>query len=468
MLFQTWAFLLFFLIVFPVYLLSRKYRWGKYWLLAASYFFYGWWNPLYLILLAGSTVIDWGVGLALARYNCRRTMVVMSVVVNLGLLSVFKYGNFLAQNLNWLMGHLGLSLTVPLHDWLLPVGISFYTFQSLSYTIDVYRRRMEPERNLAWFALFVSFFPQLVAGPIERASHLLGQLKTPRTISWALISSGLSLFMTGLFKKAFLGDFLGTYVQGIYGVGQVAPDLAGVSGLSVLLATYAFAWQIYFDFSGYTDMARGIARMMGFSLMENFRAPYLATGPRDFWQRWHISLSTWLRDYLYIPLGGNRGGGVRTCANLMITMLLGGLWHGNTWNFVVWGGIHGLALVMGKGLGKIEWMDKLPGWAKQVVWFHVVCLSWVFFRANDLSTAMQLLDRVCFHFAGSATLLLLAGAIMGLTILIQGIRERSDMSVRMQCSAWAVTGHAVTIFLMLAALVFFAGHQAVPFIYFQF
>jgi D-alanyl-lipoteichoic acid acyltransferase DltB (MBOAT superfamily) len=468
MLFQTLAFLVFFAVVYPVYVAGRHSRWCTYWLLAASYFFYGWWNPFYLILMAGTTVVDWVVGLALRRFGCRKTTIAASVVLNLGLLGVFKYGNFLAQNLNWILTHMGLPAAMPTHDWLLPVGISFYTFQSMSYTIDVYRGKLEPERNLATFALYVSFFPQLVAGPIERAGHLLGQMKSARPISWPLISSGASLFLLGLFKKAFLGDFLGLYVQTVYGSGAAVPDLSSVSGVSVLLATYAFAWQIYFDFSGYTDMARGIARAMGFSLMENFNAPYLAAGPREFWQRWHISLSTWLRDYLYIPLGGNRGSGMRTAFNLLATMLLGGLWHGNTWNFVVWGAIHGIVLVLGRSLGRFAWLERIPLLLRQLLFFHVVCLTWVFFRAPDLATSLQLLGRVCFHFQGPVTLPLLGAAIMVITFALQALRERSHLHPVARHAFWPIYAHAAAIVLMILASVFLGAHAAIPFIYFQF
>jgi len=464
MLFQTFAFLIFFAIVYPVYLAGRGQRWNVYWLLAASYFFYGWWNPFYLILIVVSTMLDWALGLALRRYGFRKTTIAASVVLNLGLLGVFKYGNFIAENLNWLLAHAGLSVAIPMHDWLLPVGISFYTFQSMSYTIDVYRGKLEPEGNLATFALYVSFFPQLVAGPIERAGHLLGQLKSPRHVSWPLVSSGASLFLVGLFKKTVLGDFLGLYVQQVYGTGPVPADVSTVSGLSVLLATYAFAWQIYFDFSGYTDMARGIARAMGFSLMENFRAPYLATNPSDFWKRWHISLSSWLRDYLYIPLGGNRGSTLRTGFNLMLTMLLGGLWHGNTWNFVVWGGLHGLILIAGRWTEGFQWTSRIPLMLRQIFFFNVVCLTWVFFRASDLGTAAGLFERLLFHFPGGNTLPLAAAIIMAGAFLLQYLREHPILVTITRRPEWVIVGQAA----MIAALIFFSGRTAQPFIYFQF
>ena len=306
MLFHSWHFAVFFLIVYLTYLPLRTTRFRLPWLLAASYFFYGWWNPLYLLLIVYSTAIDYFAVLWMARSRQRRLGLVVSVVNNLGLLAALKYGAFVTENMNAVLAQLGASTRIPSPGFLLPVGISFYTFQSMSYTIDFYRGKIPRERNFVKFATFVSLFPQLVAGPIERAGGLLPQLERRREISAERVTDGLSLFVVGLFKKVALADHLSLYVDRVYG----APALFHAPALA--LATFAFGWQIYFDFSGYTDMARGVARMMGFDLMLNFRNPYLATGLGDFWSRWHISLSSWFKEYVYIPLGGNRGGRLMT------------------------------------------------------------------------------------------------------------------------------------------------------------
>lgn len=466
MLFQTLEFLIFFAVVFPVYLLSRKTRWGNLWLLLASYFFYGWWNPLYVLLLATSTILDWFVGLALCKFSCRRALVAASVTVNLLFLASFKYIEFITSNVNWVLAKFDIQSVSFQWHWLLPVGISFYTFQSMGYAIDVYRRQLEPERNFIRFAVYVSFFPQLVAGPIERATHLLSQLRTPRHIAWPLISSGCSLFLTGLFKKMVLGDFLGQYVQRVYGTGAIPPEYEHLAGLSVLLATYSFAWQIYFDFSGYTDMARGIARIMGFSLMENFRAPYLASSPSEFWKRWHISLSSWLRDYLYISLGGNRSGTIRTYVNLMVTMLLGGLWHGASWTFVAWGAYHGCLLIIGRLLNEWKWQEKIPLLIRQLFFFHVICISWVFFRANDLGDVFKLFDRLLFHFNFSQRFDMpwLIAVILITAFLIQKAREGTRFAAFEKNPVYTVASHA----FMITAILLIPNGTATPFIYFQF
>ncbi|MGD2123349.1 MAG: MBOAT family O-acyltransferase, partial [Gemmatimonadota bacterium] len=300
MLFHTWVFPLFFLAFYAVFLLVRDTRFRDPWLLLSSYVFYGWWNPLYLGLIAWSTTVDYSMVALMDRSRRRGPWLTLSVVNNLCMLGFFKYGAFVAENLNRTFAWAGLDYALPPPDVLLPVGISFYVFQSLSYTIDFYRGKIQRERSFIRYATFVSLFPQLVAGPVERASNLLPQLRRRLTISRHDVADGISLFVVGLFKKVALADYLALYVDRAYDV----PELA--SGTALLFATFAFGWQIYFDFSGYTDMARGIGRLIGVRLMLNFNNPYLATGLGDFWKRWHISLSTWFRDYVYIPLGGNR------------------------------------------------------------------------------------------------------------------------------------------------------------------
>ena len=380
MLFNTPQFALFFIAVLGLYYCLR-WRAQNILLLLASYFFYGWWDWRFLSLIAFSTIIDYLIAIGLGRYQIppvRRALVVASIVVNLGLLATFKYANFFVDSLGDLLNLIGLTASPPLLNIILPVGISFYTFQTLSYTIDVYRGNLQPTRNLIDFGLYVSFFPQLVAGPIERATHLLPEISRKRNINHQQLTEGGWLIYWGLFKKVVIADNLAIIVDSVF------IDLSSASALEILFATYVFAWQIYCDFSGYTDIARGCAALLGFDLCLNFDLPYFAISPSDFWRRWHISLSTWLRDYLYIPLGGNRHGAVKTYRNLMFTMVLGGLWHGASWNFVLWGVFHGLLLVIFRLLSLDRVFNRLPRLIAIVVFFQITCLGWLLFRVNDI------------------------------------------------------------------------------------
>src|SRR6266480_1262573 len=383
MLFHTWVFFVFFLIVYPVFLLVRKnIQWMNLWLMLASYTFYGWWNPWYLLLLFGTSAIDYLMVVLMERkQSTRRLWLIISLVSNFGFLSYFKYSGFITDNLNALFAHTGAGLHLPdpaaypnavlgtlgvSDDWffkqvILPIGISFHTFQSMSYTIDAYRGTIQTERSFVRFLTFVSFFPQLVAGPIERASNLLPQLQKMPVITRQDISDGLSLFLVGFFKKVALADYLARYVDPVYG----NPGQYEASAL--LLATLAFGWQIYFDFSGYTDMARGIAQVMGFHLMLNFNNPYTATGLGDFWNRWHISLSTWFKDYLYFPLGGSRHGAWLTYRNMFLTMVISGVWHGADWTFVIWGALHALGRCLTRELEQTEfYKERIPRLVKHL------------------------------------------------------------------------------------------------------
>ncbi|MEM7231589.1 MAG: MBOAT family protein [Planctomycetota bacterium] len=386
MLFNSFDFLVFFVVVWGVYV-SLQRRWQNLGLLTASYLFYGAWDPRFLGLVVLSTVVDYACGLGIGstrRKGRRRWMLAVSLATNLGILGFFKYYDFFAQSLVRLTDAWFPGWSPPYLDLVLPVGISFYTFQTMSYTIDVYRRRVKPCTNLADFALYVSFFPQLVAGPIERAREFLPQIRGPHRITTERMHDGMWLVLFGLFKKVVIADNLAPIADAIF------DDPGSASGIEVLLGVYAFAFQIYGDFSGYTDIARGIAKFLGFDLRINFRQPYFATNPSDFWQRWHISLSTWLRDYLYIPLGGSRGTLMRTARNLMITMILGGLWHGAAWNFVAWGLFHGAILVGYRAYanrrdqrstastGRLRWLAALA-------FFHVTCVGWILFRVENLA-----------------------------------------------------------------------------------
>ena len=458
MLFHTWIFAVFFLIVYPVHWVARGTRFGLWWLLLASYVFYGWWNPLYLVLIAYSTLIDYAAVTFMARGGRKKLWLWASIVNHVALLGFFKYGAFVARNVNAALAGLGVGHAVPEPGLLLPVGISFYTFQAMSYTIDFYRGEIEREPSLVRFATFVSLFPQLVAGPIERAKHLLPQLRGRPAITGDDVATGFSLFAVGLFKKVALADYLGRYVDRVY----ATPSEYGAAAL--LLATFAFAWQIYFDFSGYTDMARGVARMMGFRLMLNFNNPYLSTSLREFWQRWHISLSTWFKDYVYIPLGGNRHGTFNTYRNMVITMVVSGLWHGAAWTFVIWGALHALGRVATRALeSSAFYRERVPKTVKQAFVFAFVGFAWIFFRAQSFSDAVLIVTRI---FAGAWSDPRFPMLALALVLAVWAYQFLYESKAR----AWLETAPVrvgVTV-LLLVYLVLSAGGGPRPFIYFQF
>ncbi len=461
MLFHTWTFLCFFVIVLGGFHALRKTSLWVHWLLLASYVFYGWWNPYYLGLILYSTALDFLVVRMMDRPNTRRRLWLwISIINNLSLLFFFKYAGFFISNLN---GLLGLNLPQPENlmpfglEYLLPVGISFYTFQSMSYTIDFYRGEIEREKSFVRFATFVSFFPQLVAGPIERARNLLPQFLRAPKVTREDFADGLSLFVLGLFKKLALANYLALYVERVYG----APGDFG--GGALALATFAFAWQIYFDFSGYTDMARGVARMMGFRLMRNFNNPYLAVSLSDFWRRWHVTLSTWFRDYLYIPLGGNRRGVKRVCLNLLAAFIISGLWHGAAWTFLVWGSLHGLGLVATRQLERSSWFrDRLPRFVKQVGVFLFVCFAWIFFRAESMGDAGLIISRIFGSAWGNPQIPLLMLGLVGATWACQFLQESRWQSLLQP--AWVRVGLVVGMLLYICLCSSGGGE----FIYFQF
>lgn len=389
MYFHTLPFLIFFLIVYPAHLVLKRTKLGLPFLLAASYFFYGWLNPLYLVLIAWSTSLDYFVVTRMAKSPRRKTWLAISVANNLGLLGFFKYGQFVTDNINYLLTWLNVPYVLPSPGILLPAGLSFYTFQSLSYTIDYYRGNVDRETSLLRYATFVALFPRLLAGPIERAKNLLPQLRTAPKVSGQDVSEGLSLFIVGLFKKVALADYLALYVNKVY----ASPDQ--FKSPALIVATFFFAWQIYFDFSGYTDMARGVARMMGFRLMLNFNNPYLAASLGEFWGRWHISLSGWFKDYLYIPLGGNRKGTFSTYRNMFIVMVISGLWHGAAWTFVIWGALHAIGRFFTRELERTAfYKEKTPTLVKQLFVFIFVTFAWIFFRAESIGDAWVVVTRI--------------------------------------------------------------------------
>lgn len=389
MLFNSIDFIISFsLFVILFFLTKPKFRWLL--LLIASYLFYMYWRWEYIFLILFSTGTDYFTGIKMsqkANKKERLPFLMLSVLTNLGLLFTFKYLDFFIGSVNAIS-----QSSIPFVNLLLPMGISFYTFQTLAYSIDIFQGKIKCERHLGKFALYVSFFPQLVAGPIERAENLLPQFQNiTNKFNYNRFASGLTQVIIGLFKKVVIADLISIYVESIYGKHELS------TGFTLLFATYLFAIQIYCDFSGYTDIAIGCARILGFDLMENFKQPYFSVSITEFWRKWHISLSTWLRDYLYIPLGGNKYGKLFTYRNLMITMLLGGLWHGASWNFVIWGALHGFFLAVEKLTNFPEFIKAKSSIIKLlsgVLIFHLVCFSWIFFRAENLEVATEIIDKI--------------------------------------------------------------------------
>ena len=458
MLFQTWPFVLFFAIVYPVYLFLKKTRFGLPWLLIASYFFYGWINPFYVILILYTTAVDYTAAARMEKTGRRKLWLAVSVVNNIALLSFFKYADFIIDNLNVLLSSLNIPYEIVSPGLLFPVGISFYVFQSMSYTIDFYRGNIEREKSFIRYATFVSLFPRLLAGPIERAKNLLPQLHKSPSISWLDISDGLSLFIVGLFKKVALADYLALYVDKIYSSPEQFQSPA------LILATFLFCWQIYFDFSGYTDMARGVARVMGFRLMLNFNNPYLATSLGDFWKRWHISLSSWFKDYVYIPLGGNRKGKFNTYKNMFLTMVISGLWHGAAWTFVIWGVVHALGRFATREMERTYlYKEKVPKIFKQLFVFTFVCFAWIFFRAENINDAWIIISRIFTSGIANPNCPLLALIMIFAVWLYQFMYEskfRSLLEIK-------YVKISIVVFMILYLLIF-APSSEQGFIYFQF
>ena len=389
MLFHTLPFLVFFALVYPVFLLVQRTRLRLPLLLISSYLFYAALSPLYLVPIFYHTVADYFVVARMVRSGHRKFWLFISIANSLAILAIFKYLAFLVANANTLFTSIGVPYVFTSPGWLLPAGLSFYLFQSIGYVIDCYYGRVEREPSLLTHATFVAFFPRLLAGPIERAGNLLPQLRQSRGVTVGDFSEGLSLFVVGLFKKVACADYFALYVEKVY----AAPTQSDAPAL--ILATFLFAWQIYFDFSGYTDMARGIARMMGIRLMLNFNSPYLAASLGEFWNRWHISLSSWFKDYVYIPLGGNRKGSFNTYRNIFLTMVLSGLWHGAAWTFVLWGAIHAFGRFATREMERTSfYQTRIPKIAKQAFVFVIVTFAWVFFRAQSIGDAWTILSRV--------------------------------------------------------------------------
>ena len=442
-------------------------------LLLASYLFYGCWDWRFLGLIGASTLLDYWIAQAIDATTSlvrRRNYLVISIIASMGTLAFFKYCNFFTQEFQSLLGWLGLDFIVPRLEIILPVGISFYTFQTMSYTIDVYRGKLPASRNLIDFALYVAYFPQLVAGPIERATRLLPQIASPRVPIPHGFAEGLYCVVLGIFKKVFVADSMAVIANGIF-----ATDTSELSALEVLLGVYAFAFQIYCDFSGYSSIAQGVSKWFGIELMDNFHTPYFSSNPSEFWQRWHISLSQWLRDYVYIPLGGNRDGNLRTYCNLMTTMLLGGLWHGANWTYVLWGAYHGVLLCLFRALTPAQSsLRRSPQSALEkslaaIVFFQLVCVGWLIFRAESLQQIIAMLSSL----ATPWSLTPLSKAMIGMLLfyvapllLFESWAGDSSQKPRLLQKHWSV--RAVVYALAVHLIIFFAAPTASQFIYFQF
>ena len=490
MLFNSFSFLLFFPIVVILYFLfPKKYRWI--WLLVTSYYFYMCWNAAYAGLLFASTFITYLSGNLISRQKTikrRKVIVAFSFIINLGILAYFKYFVFLVSQINSLIKTFNIGFTIRTFDILLPVGISFYIFQALSYTMDVYRGEIEPEKNFFRYALFVSFFPQLVAGPIERSKNLLKQLRKPTSFSYENLRRGFLMMLWGYFIKLVIADNAAVIVNTIF------DDLDIYGGSYIIVGVVLFAFQIYGDFGGYSLIAIGAAKILGFDLMANFNAPYFSKSVSEFWRRWHISLSTWFRDYLYIPLGGNRKGEIRKRINLMIVFLVSGFWHGAAWHFVAWGGLNGLFQVTGDIAGKRKRnLSKLSVPVKDavsvrilktVITFILIDFCWLFFRANSLTQAKEaivsvltvnnyyaLVDGSLFNLGLHEKQVHLLLFSIALLMFIDFLKYKKINIIEgvMQQPLWA--RDILYVCLVLSVLIFGrwgAGYNESAFIYFQF
>jgi alginate O-acetyltransferase complex protein AlgI len=467
MIFSSFQFFAFFMAVILLLLVIPGSRSRKLLLLVASYYFYACWDYRFTALIFTSTIASFLISRTLYQTEDRvrrKLLLLISMLVNLGFLGFFKYYNFFVDSANVILSSWGLGISNL--DIILPVGISFYTFQTMSYTFDIYQGKLKPTDSFFDFALFVAFFPKLVAGPIVRAADFLPQLKKPVRVKASNVWTGSQIFIVGLFKKLMIADAVSPFVDHVFAY----PDY--YSSPTVWLAVAAYALQIYCDFSGYSDMAIGCARILGFHFDRNFDMPYLSRNITEFWRRWHISLSSWLRDYLYISLGGNRKGQIRTYGNLMITMVLGGLWHGASWNFVIWGTLHGFALAFHRLWGshfKRREGGVISRTTSAVITFLFVMLAWVLFRAQDTQTILAVYSKLLFiNAAGAAWYYRAAFAAIGWSILghIVGSLRTADELVFFKTPYSYRAALAIVIVLLIIYI--FAPTNVSPFIYFQF
>ena len=473
MLFPTLNFAIFFLVVFTASWLLMPHRTAwKWFMLAASWYFYANWDWRFVALIAGSSLVNQAFGVAISRTDeprRRKALITAAVATNLVVLGVFKYYGFFAESVADMLGTMGVESPVPFLRFILPVGISFLTFHAISYVVDIYRGELAPAPALDFF-VYMAFFPHLVAGPIVRGSELLPQFRSKRNPRRIEASRAFWLITAGLAKKIVIADFLATNI-----VDGVFSTPGRFSAGEVLVGLYGYAVQIYCDFSAYTDIAIGVALLLGFHFPENFNSPYVATSIQDFWRRWHITLSRWLRDYLYIPLGGNRGGRPATYRNLMLTMLLGGLWHGAAWSFVFWGGLHGMWLVwerwradrrMDRGL---EPLPDTPSRrvVRRLVTFNLVVFAWIFFRADSMSTALQILGRLTDWGPAPAVT---PAILLAIAVGIGAQYVPRDLVVRLQAgfSRWAPAVQGLALALALVVIDSLGSEGVAAFIYFQF
>lgn len=481
MLFNSFHFLYFFVVITTAYYaLPHRYRWQL--LLAASCYFYMVFLPIYILILGFTIVVDYYAGIFIENTegSRKKLYLIFSLIANIGVLAIFKYFNFLNDNLSLFLNGIGYHNSVPNLSILLPVGLSFHTFQAMSYTIEVYHGHQKAERHFGIYALYVMFYPQLVAGPIERPQNILHQFYERHSFDYKNVTDGLKLMAWGLFKKVVIADRLASVVTHVY------ENPTNFEGLSLIIATFFFAFQIYCDFSGYSDMAIGAAQVMGFKLMKNFDRPYLSKSISEFWKRWHISLSTWFRDYLYISLGGNRVSQSRLYFNLMVTFLISGLWHGANWTYVIWGGLNGLYLIIEFILTKpftnvvntlkINRFPFILNVFKGFVTFNLICLTWVFFRAKTVSDAFYIITHLFKDFTAKGVFSKLAVAkfdlqiiVLSLVILIvvewlqRGVSLRNWLTIKPLYVRWSVY-----VSLGVAILLLGAYEQNQQFIYFQF
>lgn len=478
MLFNSVEFVLFFIVItFLYFLIPLRFRWIL--LLTGSYYFYMSCKVEYIILLIINTLVNYFCAIFIDKTENkikRKIYLVISLFTSLGILFFFKYFNFFNDSLRQIFRLFTLPYQISSFKMLLPIGISFYTFQTLAYTVEVYRKRYKPEKNLAVFALYVSFFPSLLAGPIGRPSQLLPQFYEEKKFNFDRIMGGLRRILWGLFKKVVISDRLAFVANTVF------DNVYDHNPLSLIIATYCFTFQIYCDFSGYSDMAIGAAKVLGYDLMENFNLPYFSKTLTEFWRRWHISLSTWLRDYLYIPLGGNRRGENRTYLNLMITMLLGGLWHGANWTFIVWGGLHGLFLVFSKMtidirdtlVEKLNINRTLVSLSRAFFTFHLVSFAWIFFRANSVSDAFYIVNEIVYGLLNPSLLNLKAGKfplllpilLISFLLGIQLIQRKQDLwnflNEKPIYLRWSF------YYLLIFGIILLGIDESIKFIYFQF
>ncbi|MCB0489364.1 MAG: MBOAT family O-acyltransferase [Cyclobacteriaceae bacterium] len=471
MLFNSFEFLLFFpLVTLFYFLIPHKFRWIH--LLVSSCIFYCAFIPAYIFILFATIIIDYIAGQLIEKSAGpkKKKFLIASIVANLGVLGFFKYYNFFVENINSAFGQLDIEIhNLPYLNIILPIGLSFHTFQAMSYTIEVYRGNQKAEKHFGIYSLYVMFYPQLVAGPIERPQNMIHQFREKKYFKFTEFVSGLHQMLWGLFKKIVVADQLSIYVNSIYNHWELN------FGLTLIVATYAFAFQIYCDFSGYSDIAQGAARTMGFQLMDNFRLPYFSKNVTEFWRRWHISLSSWLKDYLYITLGGNRGGRKRTYFNLILTMLLGGLWHGASWNFVVWGFLNGVYLSLEKYVRELKLSLPSPAirHLKMFGTFNLIALTWVFFRSTTFEQAAGILHNIVtansFWNIRIQDTGIFAGMIFALTLMFTSeaifFRKKTNPDV---FTFRSMNRSVIYTTSMIVLIILFGVSDGDQFIYFQF